>query len=501
MKTTQILIIVSLSCLFISLGSFLIPKIPGVIKSVFLLIAVILLATSQVIKCKSKEFIDSSSKMEKDFTRIYEKNEWGSPDEQDGGPSDLYSGEGASATRCASYLTYVNSMLENTPKGKVVELGCGDLRLTSKMDMDNLTQYTCVDVVPEIVKRANVKFNSMPQCRGNNGERKCTAIIADGSRSLPHGDTLIAKDVLMHWPTETIHSFTSNVLPNFKTALITHNTRQTRGERPKISPGEFAGVHLVDMKIPKTHKVTEIMSDVCQEVDGTDLSGGSKKTWFVEQYSTLENTWSKPILNKKFTVVFDDGPWTIEENPIQKDSSLEDRSSMYHFLILQVLKSLPTNSTTRYIFAINGIYAYKYRNIIKLINDANITIANHSMMHFNYKKHSLQECINDWEECQRVLTDINGSPPTIFQYPYLSENKEFSIYLNKKGIEILSTDSKEAAIVDDWKDIDRQTLLLNIHNSIRKKKIKIIVLHSCKNTANNIYSILNIIESLGTLPI
>jgi len=286
MKTTQILTIISLSCLFISLVSSFISKIPMVVKNAFFLVAVILLATSQVVKCKPEKFIDSSSKMEKNFTRVYEKNEWGTPDEQDGGPSDLYSGGGASATRCASYLTYVNSMLENAPKGKVVELGCGDLRLTSKMDMDNLTQYTCVDVVPEIVKRANAKFNSMPQCKGNNGERKCTAIISDGSRSLPHGDTLIAKDVLMHWPTETIHSFTSNVLPNFKTALITHNTRQSRGERPKISPGGFAGVRLVDMKIPKTHKVTEIMRDVCQEVDNDrDLSGGSKKTWFVERNS------------------------------------------------------------------------------------------------------------------------------------------------------------------------------------------------------------------------
>jgi len=56
MKTTQILVIISLSCLLISLVSSLIPKIPIIVKNVLFLMAVILLATSQVIKYKPKEY-------------------------------------------------------------------------------------------------------------------------------------------------------------------------------------------------------------------------------------------------------------------------------------------------------------------------------------------------------------------------------------------------------------------------------------------------------------
>ena len=50
MKTIQILTIISLSCLFISLVSSFISKIPMVVKNAFFLVAVILLATSQVVK-------------------------------------------------------------------------------------------------------------------------------------------------------------------------------------------------------------------------------------------------------------------------------------------------------------------------------------------------------------------------------------------------------------------------------------------------------------------
>ena len=70
MKTTQILTIISLSCLLISLVSSFISKIPIVVKNAFFLVAVILLATSQVVKCKPEKFIDSSSGNVLDFVEI-----------------------------------------------------------------------------------------------------------------------------------------------------------------------------------------------------------------------------------------------------------------------------------------------------------------------------------------------------------------------------------------------------------------------------------------------
>ena len=58
MKTAQILTIISLSCLFISLVSSFISKIHVVVKNVFFLVAVILLATSQVVKYIPEELSD-----------------------------------------------------------------------------------------------------------------------------------------------------------------------------------------------------------------------------------------------------------------------------------------------------------------------------------------------------------------------------------------------------------------------------------------------------------
>ena len=60
METTQILTIISLSCLFISLVSSFLAKIPVVVKNVFFLIAVVLLATSQVIKYIPEEMSDEN---------------------------------------------------------------------------------------------------------------------------------------------------------------------------------------------------------------------------------------------------------------------------------------------------------------------------------------------------------------------------------------------------------------------------------------------------------
>ena len=58
METTQILVIISLSCLLISLVSSLFPKIPIIVKNCFFLVAVILLATSQVVSPKSDFLLD-----------------------------------------------------------------------------------------------------------------------------------------------------------------------------------------------------------------------------------------------------------------------------------------------------------------------------------------------------------------------------------------------------------------------------------------------------------
>jgi len=50
METTQILVIISLSCLLISLVSSLFPKIPIIVRNAFFLVAIILLATSRIVK-------------------------------------------------------------------------------------------------------------------------------------------------------------------------------------------------------------------------------------------------------------------------------------------------------------------------------------------------------------------------------------------------------------------------------------------------------------------
>ena len=44
----------------------------------------------------------------------------------------MYSGDGANANKCSSLINYINGDLIN--KKSVVEMGCGDMRVTQKLD-------------------------------------------------------------------------------------------------------------------------------------------------------------------------------------------------------------------------------------------------------------------------------------------------------------------------------------------------------------------------------
>jgi len=80
METTQILVIISLSCLLISLVSSLFPKIPIIVKNCFFLAAIILLAISQIVSPET--YIESNylnTKDQKGWNEILAKQRLNKP--------------------------------------------------------------------------------------------------------------------------------------------------------------------------------------------------------------------------------------------------------------------------------------------------------------------------------------------------------------------------------------------------------------------------------------
>ena len=201
--------------------------------------------------------------MQKYFSEVYARNKWGTASDDDGGPTHIYSGDGASAEKCLSLIDYINDNL--IEKKTVLEMGCGDMRVAQKLDFSRMVSYTCVDVAPVAVEEAKKVLGMLKQCRDNENKLKCHAFQGDGSVELPPADLLLVKDVLMHWPTTLISSFTLNILTNFHESLLTFTVAEKNSERPSIIPGEFAALSLADLALPAELIVSKMLENVCED--------------------------------------------------------------------------------------------------------------------------------------------------------------------------------------------------------------------------------------------
>ena len=200
---------------------------------------------------------------EQAFQDVYNNNVWGNADLTDGGPN-FYSGDGANASKCRKLIEYTNDLVVGQ---RVVEMGCGDMRVASHLNFAQVTSYICVDVAPIAVEEAQRVLNE--KCgdeRDIYDNLKCRAIQGNGAASLPIGDILIAKDVLMHWPTSMIANFSKTTIPQFQKSLLTFNTPMKVVKRLDIIPGEAAAVSIDDLYLPNALvKWQVVLSNVCED--------------------------------------------------------------------------------------------------------------------------------------------------------------------------------------------------------------------------------------------
>lgn len=123
---------------------------------------------------------------EKAFGDIYRESLWGvCPD----GLSS--SGPGSTLEQGWPFIQYLQSFLnEHNDVKTVVDLGCGDWVLAREIDWGS-RNYIGIEVVPELVDRNQAAF----------GSDKVRFVHLDaGYDTMPAGDLLICKDVLMHLP-------------------------------------------------------------------------------------------------------------------------------------------------------------------------------------------------------------------------------------------------------------------------------------------------------------
>ncbi|HRH32899.1 MAG TPA: methyltransferase [bacterium] len=157
------------------------------------------------------------------FTDIYKNKRWYKG-----------SGSGSLAENTVVYRKFLQKYLLKNNIKTVVDLGCGDWQFSKLINWSGI-DYLGLDVVDFLIEDNNKNFAT------DHIHFKCI----DGFEApLPSADLLIIKDVLQHWPTETIKKFLINIKDRYRFTLIT-NTLDGKNINSDIKIGEARAIDLL----------------------------------------------------------------------------------------------------------------------------------------------------------------------------------------------------------------------------------------------------------------
>jgi SAM-dependent methyltransferase len=141
------------------------------------------------------------------FQRIYRTKSWG----DNGTP--FSSGGGSRGPITDQYCSFIAKFVAEHDVRSIVDLGCGDFSVGSKIVEGNLVDYTGVDVVPELISYHQERVTN-PRVRF-----QCADITAD---KLPTADLCLIRQVLQHLSNDEIQKVLTNVR-SFPRVLISED--------------------------------------------------------------------------------------------------------------------------------------------------------------------------------------------------------------------------------------------------------------------------------------
>ncbi len=157
------------------------------------------------------------------FQRIYQRNLWG-----------FGSGHGARPRVTKGYRAFVENFIRENAVTSVVDFGCGDWQCSRLIDWTG-ADYLGLEVVPELVRRNQARY-------GRPGI--AFAPSPDRLAEVPRADLLLVKHVLQHWPTRLVQDFIVEVVPKFRSALITNSVEPSHTLNSEIALGEWCALDL-----------------------------------------------------------------------------------------------------------------------------------------------------------------------------------------------------------------------------------------------------------------
>jgi SAM-dependent methyltransferase len=126
------------------------------------------------------------------FADIYRKGLWGKSD--CGAP--FYSGPGSDAHIAEPYINAVRRLITDHNVTSIVDLGCGDFRVSSQLVGNDLS-YCGLDVVKELIEHNNARFSS------ENVTFRLANLLTD---ELPSGQLCLIRQVLQHLSNDQVAS-------------------------------------------------------------------------------------------------------------------------------------------------------------------------------------------------------------------------------------------------------------------------------------------------------
>lgn len=145
------------------------------------------------------------------FADIYDKRLWG---------TSAMSGTGSTLREAQLYIDVVNKYIKNKGYSTVIDVGCGDGLVGSKIECE---RYIGVDCYSNLIRSNERKY----------GKSYLTLDITKEYGIIPSGDILLCKDVLHHWPTGTIVKWLDSLIESkrWKCILLCQDFKQIHSQQ------------------------------------------------------------------------------------------------------------------------------------------------------------------------------------------------------------------------------------------------------------------------------
>lgn len=139
------------------------------------------------------------------FSEIYAKAKWG------GAVGGINSGSGSYGPAAELYIHNINRFIQSHAVKSVLDIGCGDFSIGSRLICDN---YTGIDVAQSVVDRNNAEYSS--------DGRRFACLDAAGPADLPRAQLCLIRQVLQHLSNQQVTAILRKFSP-FEFVILTEH--------------------------------------------------------------------------------------------------------------------------------------------------------------------------------------------------------------------------------------------------------------------------------------